>query len=422
MKKFLFLIYFFCICCIPYVWAEGSLEDEVRAMKEQFDLMHKRMNQLEQKVAEQQQEIDGHKQIEEAYEGRIKDLEAQLAQEDVSSAGATGDRNPLSKWNPEIGVVGDIVAKFDSGKADTEGADRVSVRELELVFGSNVDPYSRFDATVSFSDFETASLEEAYLTHFGLPAGITGRLGKFKPKVGKAIPLHRDSLETVDEPLVVEKYFGVEGYNKAGIDFSKTLDLPSPLIHQVAIGILEGGNGEEGTIFGTARRTPTVYGHIKNYADLSDTTGLEFGFSDLIGSRDDDATGFEVHVLGFDTTITHQLNANQALKFQAEAFNVHRKQTLDADGNIWGSYGLVDLRLSPQWSTGFRYDYVELVDNATNPGKADQGLTGYLTLHQSEFARWRAQFTTQNLTSGKDNNILMLQGTFAIGEHKHKLQ
>ncbi len=68
-------------------------------------------------------------------------------------------RPSMAKWIPEIGVVAAAVYTQDSSKADTDGADRVSLRELELVLGSNVDPFSRLDATISFSDTEAPSLE-----------------------------------------------------------------------------------------------------------------------------------------------------------------------------------------------------------------------------------------------------------------------
>jgi hypothetical protein len=323
-----------------------------------------------------------------------------------------------------------MVAKFDSPKADEEGADRLSVRELELIFGSAVDPYSRFDATLSFSDFEEASLEEAYLTHFALPLEITGRFGKFKPKVGKELPVHRDSLDTIDEPLVIARYFGVEGMNKAGADFTRSFDWEWPLPQEATFGVIEGGNGEEGTLFSEVRRRPTIYSHLENYIDINDATGFEFGVSHLSGSRDEDPS-LETQVVAVDGTLIHHFNSVQKLKLQSEAFFVHRQESnLDPDEsttdrineNPLGLYALVDATLTPQWSTGYRYDLVEPIDNPIDsPGDADAGHTLYLTFHQSEFARWRAQFTHLDLADGTQDNQVLLQGTFAIGEHKHKI-
>ena len=340
------------------------------------------------------------------------------------------------KFTPEIGAVADVAMKLDSPASDTGGADRVAVREIELVLGSNVDPYSRLDATIAFNEDSTAELEEAYLTRFQLPWSTTARIGRFKPRIGKDLAMHRDSLDTVDEPLVIRRYFGEEGMNKSGVDVTKLLDIPSPFTHQLTLGILEGGTGEGGTAFGETKRRPTLYGHLRNYLDITDMTNLDLGLTYAAGHKDEEAA-FKVNVLGIDATLIHHLNANQDLKLQSEAFYMDRKESFvdvinpvtgavtsqDLDGHLWGAYGLADFRLDPRWATGLRLDYVEVVDNPiNNPHSADIGYAGYVTFYQSEFARWRLQFNHIDLVTGKDDNQFLIQGTFAIGDHKHKLQ
>ncbi len=401
--------------------AEEALEEQFRMMKEQFEVMKNRVTELEAKVKSQAEEVAQYRSVEELYKDRINGLEGKLIQKADVSTIQSQDRKPV-KWLPEIGVIADVVGTLDSSREDGEGADRISLREVELIFGSNVDPFSRLDATISFSDSEDPSLEEGYLTRFGLPLDTTARLGKFKPKVGKALGIHRDSLDTVDEPLVIQKYFGEEGLSKSGLDLTKTLNLPIPVTQQVTVGILDGG-GEDGTaFFDGEQRRPILYGHWKNYVDITDTTGFELGFSHMIGSRDEDSQ-YEVQVLGSDVTLTRNLNATQTLKIQGEVFSLSRKETVGFDGNIIGAYGLLDLRLNPGWATGFRYDYVQPIDNdrSVNPQKEDRGLTGYLTFYQSEWARWRLQLTHKETVTEKDDNAIMIQGTFAIGEHKHKI-
>ena len=413
------LVIFFMLCSLfctrPLAWAESSEKEELQAMKVQLNAMQEKMK---------------------TYEQRIGELEGQLAAQPVpTQSGSTAVSAVPAKWIPEIGVVADTVVKLTSSKADAEGNNRLSLRELELVLGSNVDPFSRLDATISFSDEEAPSLEEAYLTRFGLPFGTTARLGKFKPKVGKALAIHRDSLDTVDEPLVIQRYFGTEGMSKSGVDLTKTLDLPLPVTQQLVAGVLEGGNGEDGTAFGISRRTPTVYAHLKNYMDLTKTTGLEVGFSPMVGSGGDEPS-FDSQVLAADVTLTQKIGPIQTLKWQNEVFNLNRRKTtgadtdadgytdVDFDGNLWGAYSLLDYRFHPQWSAGLRYDFVELVNNdpTVNPYDNDQGETGYVTFQQSEFARWRLQYSHARLATGKDDHTVYLQGTFAIGEHKHKIQ
>ncbi|MFT7638149.1 MAG: hypothetical protein ACI9Y8_001940, partial [Candidatus Omnitrophota bacterium] len=154
--------------------------------------LQQEMTSLRQMVSELKGVVEKQSRIISNQGSKIMGLSEQLEREvrvatpKAQPSSYMGSKVP--KWTPEIGVIADMVAKLDSAKEDAEGADRLSVREVELVFGSEIDPYSRFDATISFSDFEQASLEEMYVTHFGLPWEITGRFGKFKPKVGKAIP------------------------------------------------------------------------------------------------------------------------------------------------------------------------------------------------------------------------------------------
>jgi hypothetical protein len=339
----------------------------------------------------------------------------------------------LSAFNPEIGVLADVVGTFSESELDTEGNDRLSAREVELVIGHPIDPYSRLDMTVAFSDFEETSLEEAYITHWGLPGEINARIGRFRPKIGKAGALHRDSLETVDEPLVVAQYLGAEGLSRTGVDM--TAFLPAPWIavtHEVTAGVLEGGVGEGGTLFGATRRRPTVYSHLKNFWDVTDTTNGELGLTYMVGSKDDDDR-FESHALGVDATLVHHVTPNNKLKWQNELYVNHREDQLQIadDGtetelseHPWGAYSLLDYRLSPRLGVGGRFDYVEPidVDPLATVRDGDIALGGYLTFYQSEFARWRLQYRHTEFAQGGDDNAVFLQGTVAIGVHKHQIQ
>lgn len=402
-----------------------------KAMADPAPTLEMRVNELTETVKELKAVVEAQQAQIDALRQSGQTPPPAIAPEPVSAAA-----RPSGKFTPEIGAVADITAKQSSSKADTDGNDRVSLRELELVLGSNVDPYSRLDATVAFNEDNSAELEEAYLTRFQLPFDTTARIGRFKPKIGRDLAAHRDSLDTVDEPLVIQRYFGEEGMNKSGVDFTKLLDLPTPFVHQLTLGVLEGGSGEGGTVFGDAKRRPTLYGHLKNYVDLTDMTNLDLGLTYAAGHKDDEEA-FKVNVLGLDATLIHHLNANQDLKLQTETFYLDRRDSFldetdpltgavtrrDVMGHLWGGYGLLDFRVNSQWATGFRFDYVELVDNPlADPHDADVGYAGYLTFYQSEFARWRLQYNHIDLAGGKDDNQFWIQGTFAIGDHKHKLQ
>lgn len=406
-----------------------AFADEMSELKEQINSLTQAVQGLKSTVESQQKEINSLKGVQSEKPQASAALPAPKP--------ATQARIIPGRFTPEIGVVADIVAESANHGLDKEYVNRVNVREVELVLGSNVDPYSRLDATVAFTEEHEVHLEEAYLTRFDLPFRTTARVGRFMPKIGKAVPIHRDSLDTVDEPFVIQRYFGEEGLHKSGVDLTKILNLPSPSAHQVTVGVLEGGNGEGGTAFGGAKWRPTIYGHLKNYFDINDSTNLEVGLSDAAGSNDKN-NNFRVNVLGLDGTLRRIIDPNREIKAQGEVFYLHRKDdpvgeisedtgefiaTTDPGGNFWGGYGLFDVRLSQLWGTGFRFDCVQPVDRLlANPNKTELGYTGYLTFYQSEFARWRVQFSHIDRTTGAGDNRVYIQGTFAIGEHKHKLQ
>ncbi len=351
-----------------------------------------------------------------------------------SAAGApSSGRALLTSMNPEIGVVGDIVGQLSESSADGEGNDTITAREVEVVFGHPIDPYSRLDVTLAFPELEAAELEEASVTHWGLPGEIRTRLGRFKPKVGKAIAIHRDSLDTVDEPLVVQRYFGTEGMSRTGVDFSGFLPVPwTAVVHELTGGLLEGGVGEGGTLFGETKRRPSFYAHLKNFWDIAEMTNAELGLTYLLGSKDADSD-YEVDALGIDATMVHYVTPANKLKWQNELYLQQRDETVTVaeDGSTtsvpntpWGFYSLLDYRLSPRFGVGGRMDYVEPVDadQAILARNADTAWSGYLTFYQSEFSRWRLQFTHTDFARGGDDNTIFAQATVAIGVHKHQLQ
>ncbi len=417
---------FTCLSLMPAVWADPAME-ALTALTQQVQQLSLTVEQLTTTVASQQQRMT-------ELEGANRQF-AQQAGSTVPPAAArpaSGGAN-LSAFNPEIGVLVDVVGQLSESSADGEGNDKISAREMELVFGHPIDPYSRLDATASFSDFEAANLEEAYITHWGLPWEIRGRLGRLKPKIGKAVAIHRDSLDTVDEPLVVQKYLGAEGLSRTSVELSGFLPAPwTAVTHELTGGVMEGGVGEGGTLFGGIRRRPSFYAHLKNFWDITETTNLELGGTYLTGSKDADAS-FEVNALGLDATLVHYVTPANKLKWQNELYLQDRDEAFsvaedgmrtDFAGQPWGLYTLLDYRLSPRLGVGGRFDYVELVD--TNPTllvrHADTAWSGYLTFYQSEFARWRLQLRHTNFAQGGDDNTIFLQGTVAIGVHKHQLQ
>lgn len=357
-----------------------------------------------------------------------------------------------SQFNPDIGLVGDIVGTLSESGEDLEGNDRISAREIELVVGHDVDPYSRFDATFAFSDQEDPHVEEAYASFWGLPFDVKAKLGRMRPRIGVASSQHRDALDSVDEPLIVQRYLGHEGLFRTGLELSTiTPSVTDSLTHEFIVGIMEGGVEHEGTLFGETKRYPSYYGRLRNSLDLSDATLLNIGSSFLAGSADDDS-GYEARAIGLDLTLTHHLNTYQRIKFQTEAYLQNRSSGylkdddhdeqdahslvrdendeifFDSDNDMafrsspWGMYSLLDYRFSKRWGVGARFDYVEPINKDPDLDSYESAYSAYLTFYQSEFARWRFQYQFADVLENDSDNRVFLQATFAIGTHKHQLQ
>jgi len=391
-------------------------------------------------------------------ENRVSELNQLVNQQNVRISQLEKNKSTIKnrKFNPDIGLLADITAQKSDSKSDSEGNGKISIREIELMIGHDVDPFTRFDSTITFSDFEAVGIEEAYLTRWDLPFDLNLRLGRFRPKVGDASSKHRDLLLTVDEPLVVQEYFGLEGLFKTGLEISKYLPFSSDdWTSQIITGILEGGIGEGGTLFGSTKRIPTYYFHLKNTFDLNDKNYLEFSGTYLSGSSNEDST-HEVNGYGLNLAYTRYINSQSHFKFQSEFYSQNRNDAylgtsgishagletahhdedehheksqirnkvgtnaINYNPNPFGYYFQPSYRISSQYEVGIRYDFVEPVNLIT--GKESEETTGlsmFATFFQSEFARWRFQYENIDFANGDQDDRFFLQAVVAIGVHKH---
>lgn len=327
-------------------------------------------------------------------------------------------------FNPEIGLIGVVQAKaVEPTTEDGEGNDTIALKELELNLGANVDPYSRLDAIITFNDDiedDTVEIEEAYYSHWGLPYGFTGRVGKFRSKVGKQNRLHLDQLDTVDYPLVIQDFFGEEGLAASGIRLENLFDLGAPIT--ITGEVLRGNNGDS---FSGISRRPIFNTRISTFFELGDSLEMTLGANWMVG--DENVSGlakgddrFGVHIFGKDFTLEWFLEEGRKIKLQNEFFYQDRSEMVVANDNPWGFYSLLDFRLSPKWATGIRFDYLKPRE-LSDIDKETWALSPYLTLHQSEFANFSLQFThRENADPAEEaENAVILEATFLIGKHSH---
>ncbi|MEK7793654.1 MAG: hypothetical protein AAB353_03950 [Candidatus Hydrogenedentota bacterium] len=411
-------------------YAGPGVDSQFQELNKKIDALTQTIQSLSTTVGQQQTRIESLERENAALKAQPPAIPPPAVS--APALGQTGGRTGQS-FNPDIGVLIDVTAMLSESREDEEGNDKLSVRELELLIGHDIDPYGRFDSTITLSDFEDVDIEEAYITYWDLPWDLQLRLGRFRQKLGKQVSVHRDQLFTVDEPLVVANYFGPEGLFRTGVEFSRFLPtLSDKLTQELTAGVMEGGVGEDGSLFGETRRRPSFYVHLKNFFDISPNTSFELGGTYLRGSSDADANN-EVGLFGVDATLKHKFEtASREITLQSELYAQQRQETvlLTDDGSFryfnddpYGFYTLFNYKHSIRWEFGARYDYVQPVSLRLNGGGgADQAYSAYATFHQSEFVRLRAQYEHVQFASGGDDDRLMFQGTYIVGVHKHVIK
>lgn len=454
--RFNIAIITFCILCSCMTRQAQANDAMLQSMQSQIASLQKTMESLQSTIQNQNELIQAQGNKIQFLENRVEKGISGPSGTGTTVAGGRSTLPPappqrgLANWNPEIGVVGDTVAWLTQDTEDDEGRDSIAVRELELVFGQYVDPYSRFDAAITLNDAlddQNAEIEQAFYTRWGLPLGFTTVIGKFRPVIGKANLVDRHALDTTTEPLVISDFFGEEGWSTSGVRLQNYIPNPWGIPLKITGEVL---NNSGARSFSGVRRRPIFNAHLSSFFQMTDTQTLELGGTSLFGTNNlsGGAIGnadYDVHVFGFDLTYLHLLDGVRRLKLQSEMYFQERKfpnpvVVVNEDGEEapmghinnqpFGLYALLDYRMNEQFSIGFRGDYlkplgsVDIVDgvvvDAVNFGSAySWEISPYITFHQSEFAKFRLMYSYTERAGAKSDNGIYLQAVVQIGTDRH---
>src|SRR3989338_2133316 len=367
MRKW-FALSMICILCTFSLNKRAHANEAMfEAFKTQITGLEEMVKDLQGTVQELNHTVQSQSEVIQKQTIRIEVLEQGkvTSQETVQPKGAPLLQQGRVNINPEIGVVGTVQANLTESTEDGEGQDTIALKEIELNMAQYVDPYSRLDAVISFNDAleaQNTEVEEAYYTHWGLPFGFLGQIGKFRSKIGKQNLLHLDQLPTTDYPLVIQDFFGEEGLASSGARLQNLVPNPWDIPVEITGEILRGNNG---TSFSGKSRRPIFDAHVKTFFELTDDAQLELGGTVLFGdenpptlsldpdtgelvqdeSRTEGQDRYGVRVFGSDMTLMWNLSEGKRLKFQNEMYFQNRSTKLvHANNNPWGFYSLVDYR------------------------------------------------------------------------------
>ncbi|MGD1147886.1 MAG: hypothetical protein ABR961_08060 [Thermoanaerobaculaceae bacterium] len=334
----------------------------------------------------------------------------------TGSAGAASQTS--NYFNPSVSVIGNFLAV--GGQNPVENLPSASLRESELGVQAVVDPYARADFFISFGEHDV-SVEEGFVTFTALPADLLVKVGRMRVSFGKVNTMHLHVMPWPDEPLpVVNLLGGEEGWIGTGASVAKLLPLPGDVFSELTLQVF--GDEPDGPFVATKRSQLAYNGHYRVFADLSDSTNLDFGVSYGQGPNGTSSDA-ETTLGAVDATLRWKPlvkgNYRSAI-LRGEYFLSRRDQsggTVNADG--WFVSG--EYQLAKRWWVGVRGEASQHADNAAIK---DTGTAATVTFWPSEFSQLRAELRQRRYggpnsasTGTYTANEVLFQLQFAIGAH-----
>lgn len=371
---------------------------------------------------------------------------------DQNAAGlATSGVSSTAKLsNPDLSLIGlfsfsqfdnDNPLSFSGGHDPKQNG--FNTQQIELTFGSVIDPYFRGDASLVLvpENGETKiEIEEAYATTLALPSNFQLKAGQFFNSFGRGNAIHPHAWNYVNKPLVLSRMFGGDGLRNPGLQLSWLTSLPW---YSEVIFSSQNSNGETAVSFRPDGKMRTLDDSVallkwNNFFSLSETLSLNVGSSFLRGSNDASSSKNGTQILGGDIYFKYR-NPGSLSYFALQA-EIIRRDYKTASGTIddWGWYTELNYRLGDawqRWMMGLRYDWVSGKQAGapnTSPGELDPitnetpdrdvskrfRVSPVLTFYSSEFSKVRLQYDYDKPDSwGNPQHAVHLQLEFLMGAH-----
>jgi len=311
----------------------------------------------------------------------------------------------LNSFNPQISLVSDFRSRLINTRS---GGEKLSdLKELELGFAADVDPFLKAEAYIAFAkeDGESvAEVEEAFASYNRLGKGWGAKFGKIAAAVGRVQRNHADQQNFLETPLVIQDFLGEEGLRAPGVSFSYLL--PGDRFNELTF---EAVQPEPGNLFGDSNTSRMAYvGHYRTFYDFSDDLSAQVGLTYLNGPSDGNRRS---NLYGIDFTMKNQPGSGRSSVLETEAYWANRG--VPGSKTSFGIFGSYTQQIGPRLFGNLKVDYSEI------PGTSDwhSSYSIGLTLKPTEFHHWRVAFEQRRGNAGDRGNSLDLQFQWMIGAH-----
>jgi hypothetical protein len=331
-----------------------------------------------------------------------------------------------------------------------------TIPNAELSLDGAVDPYFKGFANIVFKiDPEGESgleLEEVYFLTTSLPKNLQLKGGQYFAEFGRQNPQHPHSWAFVDQPIVLTRMFGPDGFRGQGARLSWLL--PTSWYSEAMVGVMNSNGetmfsfrtGESSEIHGGTPVETSVNGgtdlvivpRLATSFDLTPTQSFVLGASAAFGPNNSGADASS-QVYGADLYWKWKSETAQAgfpfLSFQTEAlyrrYEAAARQSADDPlvslpaetlGDR-GGYAQLLWGIKPRIVAGLRGDFANgdeaSFDSALRAERTR--ISPNITWYPTEFSKFRAQYNYDDRKGIGGDHSLWLQFEFLLGAHaSHK--
>lgn len=372
--------------------------------------------------------------------------ESDLKQENrvVSFSGdLTGMRTQGASNLPDISIVGDFCKEIFKSKGVSGEIQKSIIREIELSFQGYIYPEIRADVFFTMHRHEgelKPELCEGYVSFLRVLEGLSLKAGKIHVDFGKINKIHQHERPYIDQPEVINNFFGEHGLVGEGLNLSYLL--PLPVFLQLDVGVWcisehehhfqeielstpltdsDGNNIEEVLIPQKCEDEfylagDVIIGRVWSSFSLGEISELEVGLSNAMGKgshyleHKDDVT-----VSGIDLTLKIWPSTYSRFIIQGELLLLKRVVPV-GELKRYGSYIFLGYQFNKYWDIGVRYD---ISDSAFPENQKTNLVSTIITKKLTETTKMRLQYL-KNLDTKIDTGIFQI--VFGIGPHSHPLQ
>jgi len=361
-----------------------------------------------------------------------------------------------SNINPDISLIGTFNT-FTNFNEDTPEYGKINFEmpSFELFIDGYLNPYARAAANIAFEDGEFAA-EELYANIVrGLPLDIQIKAGKYLLGFGKLNLVHPHAWPFINRPLFHQVYFGEEGFNDIGANFSFILPTED-FYTTLDLGVYKGDaisnntGGEDADVHEVRGNSLIFVGRLGSFFSIGDFSNLDIGLSGSYGNYAKssfyfpDSISFSSEMLPYlysslDFKFKYKPDSYTSLVIQGEGILNHRDVIRGIDFmpsiesiNTFGGFIYFDYQFLKQFSVGLKYDFTygiigdepafnTLANDDMNKTNGIEYWVGYYPIEETLALRLGAQNLLFDLADNlkKDTETtITLQLIFSLGPHK----